>query len=201
MTEPLDQANIPVSALNYPLSTSAKQSDGLEYFITKDPLVNDDETCAHMAFTVHSPFELPNSMTDSRDYATFDYGQSLEVIITPTVVYSDEKLRSTPPSIRKCYFEGERKLKFFKTYTLRNCEHECLVDYHLSKLNCTSFFHIRDKSCRICGLNDMKLVTMHSQREYFLEGEHDCMCLEECNSVKYGIDIHSQSLSAKHNES
>lgn len=198
MTEPLNRATEPVSIENYFLKTSAKHSDGLEFYLTKDPLVNDFETCAHMAFTAHSPFELPNAMVDNRDYAPFDYGQSLEVIVTPDVVLSDEKLRRIPPSVRKCYFDGERTLKFHRKYTLRNCEHECLTDHVTLNLNCTPFYMIHEEASNVCGIEEVKLILMHSQRELFYS---DCDCLEECNSIVYNIKILSKSFSAKYNES
>lgn len=198
MTEPVNRATKQVSIESYPLATSAKQSDGLEFHLTKDPSVNDDETCAHMAFTAHSPFELPNALLDNRDYVLFDYGQSLEVIITPEVVFSDEKLRHIPPSVRKCYFDGERTLKFYRKYTLRNCEHECLADHVMSNLNCTPFYMIHEEQSRLCGVEVVKLIQMNSLREFFY---FKCDCLEECNSITYNINILSNLFSEKYNES
>jgi amiloride-sensitive sodium channel len=50
----------------------------------------------------------------------------LNVWIVPEIIQADEDLRSFDPDERKCYFEDERKLNYFKVYTQRNCESECL---------------------------------------------------------------------------
>lgn len=77
--------------------------------------------CRPPTFVVHSPYELPIVRTLKR----FSYKQQLEVWITPEVTTTDNDLRSFDPDERKCYFEDERKLKYFKTYTKNNCEMEC----------------------------------------------------------------------------
>lgn len=40
---------------------------------------------------------------------------------------------------RQCYFGNERQLKYFKTYTQRNCEMECVSDYIQKQCGCTRF--------------------------------------------------------------
>jgi hypothetical protein len=79
------------------------------------------KSCQLMKFSIHSPLELPK---DS-DFIKFDNGMRLNVWITPEIIQADEDLRSLDPNERKCYFEGERKLTYFKTYTKGNCESEC----------------------------------------------------------------------------
>jgi amiloride-sensitive sodium channel len=71
---------------------------------------------------VHSPFELPISKT----FTEFSYKQQINVWITPEVIEAEDDLRSFDPDERKCYFEDERSLKYFKIYTQKNCEMECL---------------------------------------------------------------------------
>lgn len=42
-------------------------------------------------------------------------------------------------SSRQCFFGDERQLKYFRTYTQRNCEMECVSDYITKKCGCTRF--------------------------------------------------------------
>lgn len=51
----------------------------------------------------------------------FSEGKVLEILITPIVIKSDKNLLALELSERKCYFEGERKLQFFK---VKSVEHE-----------------------------------------------------------------------------
>ncbi len=41
---------------------------------------------------------------------------------------------------RQCYFETERHLTFFKAYTQRNCELECVAKNIIQKCKCSPFF-------------------------------------------------------------
>ena len=77
--------------------------------------------CRYPSFSVHSPFELPITSNLNQFY----FGRSLTIWITPEIIQTDSDLRSTSPEKRKCYFEGERNLTYYITYTKKNCEMEC----------------------------------------------------------------------------
>jgi hypothetical protein len=78
--------------------------------------------CRPPSFIVHSPFELPIRKRPTQ----FSYKQRINVWITPEIIEAEDELRSFDPDERKCYFEDERSLKYFKVYTQKNCEMECL---------------------------------------------------------------------------
>jgi hypothetical protein len=78
--------------------------------------------CKLSQFSVHSPFELPQASS----FRVFDVGMKLNVWIKPEIIQTDDDLRSFDPDERRCYFEGERNLTYFKVYTQKNCESECL---------------------------------------------------------------------------
>lgn len=78
-------------------------------------------TCRPPTFVVHSPYELPIGKTLTQ----FSYKKQVNVWITPEIIETDDELRSFTPDERNCYFQDERKLKYFKTYTKNNCEFEC----------------------------------------------------------------------------
>jgi acid-sensing ion channel, other len=136
---------------------------------------------------VHSPFELPGSY-DVIDIFIFDFGFELEVLITPEIIRTDEDLRSYKPEKRGCYFEHERKLKYFQVYTRRNCEFECFKD-NLNNdplLNCTPYFVVRDESEVVCDYRHEKAF---KQSYFALRDIAKCGCLDECNSIKYRLEI------------
>lgn len=78
--------------------------------------------CRYASFAVHSPFEFPIA----QNMHLFEEEKDLTVWITPEITQTDDDLRSFSPDHRKCFFDDERKLKYFKKYTQRNCEMECL---------------------------------------------------------------------------
>jgi acid-sensing ion channel, other len=146
-----------------------------------------------MSFIVHSPYEPPGSY-DAMDVFMFDYGSDLEVLITPEIIRTDEDVTSLDPNKRGCYFEGEKKLKYFKIYTRRNCEFECLADNlrNLANLNCTPYFMVRDSSMELC---DYRQELMRKQLTFIaIRNLTKCGCLDECNLIKYRIEIVSHKL-------
>lgn len=128
----------------------ATVSDSLELELLADP---EQMTQFSEAFSVHPTDKTPVKLLPENIFE-FAGGRQLEVLIKPSVIQSDENLKSLTPSDRSCYFKEERKLQFFKIYTRRNCEMECFSNFSLSICNCIPFYHIRDAQKRICGITE-----------------------------------------------
>lgn len=47
---------------------------------------------------------------------------------------------SHTPEERRCYFESERQLKFFKRYSKINCEVECLTNKTIEVCGCSLYW-------------------------------------------------------------
>jgi acid-sensing ion channel, other len=94
----------------------------------------------------------------------------------------DESLRSYPPQKRNCYFEDERKLKFFKTYTKALCDFECLANFTLVQCGCVKFSMPRENSTRICGLNETSCYI-----EVAKNWNLTCGCLKSCTYITYDV--------------
>lgn len=58
-----------------------------------------------------------------------------------TVRTLSESMSSWSPNIRHCYYQHERTLKFFKIYSINNCEIECIANNTLNMCGCVAFFH------------------------------------------------------------
>jgi acid-sensing ion channel, other len=152
------------------------------------------DTCTSPSFLVHSPYELPGSF-DSLERFSFQFGHDLQVLITPEIIKTDENLRSLDTKKRGCYFEGEKKLEYFKVYTRRNCEFECFSKtmWRYPTLNCTPYFAVRDQSMDVCDYR----VEMRSRQQTFLalRDKDKCGCLDECDSIKYNVEVIANHLS------
>jgi hypothetical protein len=73
-------------------------------------------------FFLHPANELPRSMHQDGLHKK----RIFNILLTPKVVKADKSLESLDISIRNCYLDNERKLEYFKIYTQKNCELECL---------------------------------------------------------------------------
>lgn len=183
-----------------PWRASAAESLELEIISEPDPTVQFSE-----AFSVHPPNEPPMLLPEQRAFE-FAGGKKLEVLITPSVIKSDESVKTLNPSDRLCYFEGERQLKFFKVYTKYNCEIQWMSNYLLQHCNCVPFHLPRDPDTRVCGsLMSEQIcfgaVTWHFQLNLPLivdvpddADSMDRICLPLCDSITYSIEIREWKL-------
>jgi acid-sensing ion channel, other len=185
----------------YPLKPSTKQ--GLEISLTTNDDIYYLDICVPPSFIVHSPFELPGSY-DLNEIIEFGYTYDYEVLITPEIIKTDASLRSYEPEKRGCYFEGEKKLKYFKVYTRRNCEFECLADnlQNNPKLNCTPFYMVRSDTMDHCDYRHEFAVSFQSllTARGFAKSAKKCECLNICDSIEYKTEIITHRLVASTND-
>lgn len=76
-------------------------------------------------------------MPQIKEYGfTLSPGKETQVIITPHITDADESIITIPPKKRQCYFLNERKLRYYVTYTQRNCAQECEANFTLKNCKC-----------------------------------------------------------------
>ncbi|XP_031622961.1 pickpocket protein 28-like [Contarinia nasturtii] len=85
---------------------------------------------------LHRPDEIKEAF--DRPFEV-EVGKKVIVSITPNVIVTSKYLRTYSSQTRRCFFESERKLKFFNIYTKSNCEHECLANYTITECGCVIF--------------------------------------------------------------
>ena len=85
---------------------------------------------------LHTPGEVPQV---SKHYFRVPLNQEVLVSIQPQMITTSEDLRDYDPNIRGCFFHSERKLQFFKVYTQRNCELECIANFTKTQCGCVKF--------------------------------------------------------------
>jgi acid-sensing ion channel, other len=194
----VDDKGLSVNVSDYPLTSKASQ--GLEITLGTNTKIDILEFCTSPSFQVHSPFELPGSY-DLTEIIEFSYSYDLEVLITPEIIKTDADLRSYEPEKRGCYFEGEKKLKYFKVYTKRNCEFECLAEnlYNSPRLNCTPYYMVRSDTMDRCDYRHGMSVGIETFRilRNIAKSTKKCVCLEACDSIKYRVEFVAHTLMKK----
>jgi acid-sensing ion channel, other len=182
---------ISVSTDSYPLKSS-RYGQGLKITLKRNQAIDLKDVCFLPTFMVHSPHEHPGNF-ELIEMIQFDYGYDFEVLITPEIIKTDQDLESYAPEERGCYLKGEKKLKYFKVYTRRNCETECRINlfYGEPKLNCTPYFMVRSDSMDYCDYQKEYWVGFESYKViYRTFGRTSmCGCLDECDSIKYKFEI------------
>lgn len=178
----------------FPWHASMSQTLELELNVEPDLLAFYIE-----AFSVHSPAEPPTTLTG--DIFEISGGTHLEVLIKPSVIRSDENLKTLLPSERKCFFEGEQKLPFFKTYSRKNCETSQYSSSFSEVCECVPFDFPRNSNTKVCGISDQDFNCFFMFESSFKDsrpedhlGFLENTCLSPCNSVSYEIEIRESKL-------
>lgn len=73
-------------------------------------------------------FKQPGE-TRTYPFYEFEILKRISILVKPKFVTTSEKLRSYSPSIRRCFFNSERKLRFYQIYTEDNCIYGNLRNY------------------------------------------------------------------------
>lgn len=144
-------------------------------------------------------FHLPNEVpTPFHKRYPLEYGSMKKFDVSVVSKQSDVTMRGFTPRSRDCYFDGERELKFFKTYTKAHCDWECMTNYTLSTCGCVKFSMPRDNKTRICTLSESRCFVdaMDSFPNIKKTGEkagRPCNCLSTCTDIKYIVDVQIDS--------
>lgn len=87
---------------------------------------------------LHSPIDTPSSLQPTAYIAVNNIAY---VTTTFTLRKTSRSLDSWAPEVRHCYYQHERKLKFFKIYTITNCDVECRANNTLRMCGCVAYYH------------------------------------------------------------
>jgi len=141
---------------------------------------------------LHLPNELPQI-----SYETIDIplGTDDHILISADVMHYEDSLKNFAPEKRGCYYEGEKPLKIFKSYTKANCEYECMTNFAYSTCGCIKFSMPRTKDMKVCGCaqnNCAEAIAETFPRSYYENAEnkkkfpdYPCGCLPSCTEIKY----------------
>lgn len=85
---------------------------------------------------LHIPGEVPQV---SKHYLRVPLLEEVLISVKPNMITTSDSLKTYTPWDRQCFFSGERQLRFFKIYTQRNCELECLSNFTMEHCQCVKF--------------------------------------------------------------
>lgn len=169
--------------------TATNENDCLELEITTH---NATRISLHQAFFLHDPHEPPLSLVKD-EVIEFDGGKMIEVLVTTQMITTDLNTKDFSIEDRLCYFDGERQLRFYKRYSVKNCQNECISNVTAETCGCVPFDTIRDQETPICELHDYDDCVQNLRYKLKVEPDRKtmsaCNCLQSCNSIKYEIEI------------
>lgn len=177
--------------------------------------------------SLHTPVEIPQM---SKQFYSIPFQKQTTFSIRPNMIYSSKDVEDYDPVSRQCFFNYEKKLKFFKTYSKSSCELECLAEQVLSSCGCVKFAMPHHNSTEICDNSKLECVHQaemnHTTRdlerkllgkqlkrelkrgnikkddERFkkLEEMTVCNCLPSCTSLRYDVEISQTDFSVDDDE-
>ncbi|CAG9802085.1 unnamed protein product [Chironomus riparius] len=143
---------------------------------------------------LHLPVNIPSHMSHFTVAQLNTYKISQ---ISAAMKTLDESMKDFSPEKRRCYFENERKLQFFKTYSKRKCEFECMRNFTLTQCGCVKLSLLRtdeDKLCDARSLACYKAISKSWPNSYYKNRkikrdviDFPCYCLPQCTQIKYEI--------------
>ncbi|CAG9810022.1 unnamed protein product [Chironomus riparius] len=140
---------------------------------------------------LHSPNEIA-SFPHNEYFIPFN--QERQLTIEAKFSHFSEELRIYAPEKRECYFENERKLKFFKSYSKTHCLLECLTTFTLKKCECVKFSMPRDSNTPICNLTKISCYNEALHQWPYADKQDaktlmPCDCFQPCNDISYSVKL------------
>ncbi|XP_039448581.1 pickpocket protein 28-like [Culex pipiens pallens] len=131
---------------------------------------------------LHAPTDYPSLS----NYIQVPLDQEVSVEVIPHLALTTNSIRHYSPDRRNCFFQEERKLRFFSVYSQANCELECLSNYTVKLCGCTRFSMPRARLVPVCGVGAMRCYQM---AEYSLLQMDGCHCMPACSTLQYDAEI------------
>lgn len=129
---------------------------------------------------LHNPVETPK-------VADFSFaispGRETRVIVKPRISTARKTIVSIPQRKRKCFFTSERKLRYYRTYTQRNCALECEANFTQNLCQCVQYYmpsnYINSKMYN--RLYVYTCISMYKRYKNRYQSIEVCLCLSNYN--------------------
>lgn len=89
-----------------------------------------------LRLAIHPPHEFPTT----NSFIQISPQQDTYIQFRPKVMTTSDGLRSYAPHHRGCYFSSERQLRFFRSYSQRKCQSECLASFIHRSCHCVLYY-------------------------------------------------------------
>ncbi|XP_053668363.1 pickpocket protein 28-like [Anopheles marshallii] len=184
----------------YPRRVVSAGSDAGLVVLLKSDVEDMDFLCGNsfqgFQTQIHTPHQCPQISTQS---IRVPMEHALTIRIDPFLVTTSENVISYSPQKRLCYFTHERYLRFFRVYTKRNCELECLANFTLHMCGCIQFSMPRAPGVHICGIEKLECcdraeAILQEQGLGLIDNSsrillRSCNCLPGCIFLEYKTEI------------
>lgn len=152
---------------------------------------------------LHNPVETPKIADFSFSITP---GEETRVIVRPRINSANPSIISIAQKKRKCFFTAERKLRYYRTYTQRNCILECEANFTQQLCDCVQYYMPKSSNTPICGKRD-EMCAKRARRamEVKLYDEDltnplnvteipSCNCWPACFEINYRIEMSQNKL-------
>jgi amiloride-sensitive sodium channel len=181
-----------------PIRALKRNKIGVELYFTKHQARNPNMWfCRIMGrgykLFIHAPNEVPTFLHKKQ---FVEYNSERSFMIDAKVFKTSLDLKGYAPEKRGCYFEGEKQLKFFKSYTKTLCDYECITNYTLQQCGCVKFSMPRTQDTPVCDVDKIEcynhaMITWPNANDASLlnDASVTCSCFESCTSIEYTVTV------------
>lgn len=131
-------------------------------------------------------------MHEATEVATFDRSvikrtlignQTDNIELQMELTLAEDEVRNLPINYRKCRFENENNLLYFKTYKQTHCFVECRITEALKLCNCKPFFYVIGEG-KTCDIVEMQCLVARNWSTITAKG--GCLhCFPLCEQISY----------------
>ncbi|CAH0626876.1 unnamed protein product [Chrysodeixis includens] len=191
-----DHSDEGTKTIRYPNSITTSESGRILFLFRRSGLsvVLNVEPKDYPSWSVVPYYGVKVILSDPNDYpettVLYRYitlGESVDIKVEPQVFQSDLSIRAIDPEKRECWFHDEASLGHTDRYSYETCRTECKMKNYLDKCQCVPYKYPRDKTTRICELQDLNClnnVTVHQSNDKM---KCDPVCFMECWDKKYSV--------------
>jgi amiloride-sensitive sodium channel len=135
----------------------------------------------------HAPNEI---MTYLHNEYFIPFGFEKQIVLTARHTHYNRDLRVYKAEKRGCYFEGERQLQFFRSYSKAHCLLECFTSFVLDRCGCVKFSMPRGRDTPVCNVSMVRCYTDANSRWPRDDGRErstamPCDCFPSCDDITY----------------
>jgi hypothetical protein len=185
------QSSMPeIPSTSYPIKINSKERPHFQLRITEPKFKSSSMwPCIHHLLKINKQ-EIAPRFDDYLTYMKIENSMNIEVI--PEITRTDKNLQKIDPFVRGCFFENEKKLKYFKIYTTEYCGIECLRPLVDEVVECNEINMVYDKGpkkkpfCTTSGI-ESSYAKRHFESLGNFSFDTNCSCLPPCNSINYHI--------------
>lgn len=141
---------------------------------------------------LHTPDDVPFL---SKRFLRLSPEKDVSIAVKPVMVTTSDGIAKYPADKRKCFMNSERYLKFFKVYSEKNCEMECLTNYTLRTCGCVKFSMPRTPEMPVCAEDKIQCY-INAEDNMLLEEfsnanphTRQCNCMPSCTSLEFDMEI------------